>query len=100
MMQSAGPRRFVGIRRGDSVAKLISNTAFGHGFLRNQAISRKFLVVFAVLMVSLAAVGMISMNGMRIILGTFDRATEAYTASKLASQIESTVSRVIGAENQ
>ncbi len=81
------------------MAKLISNSAFGHGFLRNLSISRKFLVVFAVLMVSLAAVGLISMNGMRIILGTFDRAANAYVASKLAGQIESQVSHVVAAEN-
>jgi len=82
------------------VAKLVSSSSFGHGFLRNVSISRKFLVVFAVLMVSLAAVGLISMNGMRIIFTTFDRATEAYSASKLAAQIESSVSRVIAAQNQ
>src|SRR6185295_16990738 len=46
------------------------------------------------------AVGLISMNGMRIIFTTFDRATEAYSASKLAAQIESSVSRVIAAQNQ
>ncbi len=82
------------------MAKLASSSSFGHGFLRNVSISRKFLVVFAVLMVSLAAVGLISMNGMRIIFSTFERATEAYSASKLAAQIESTVSRVIAAQNQ
>jgi methyl-accepting chemotaxis protein len=81
------------------VAKLDSGSSFGHGFLRNLSISRKFLVVFAVLMVSLAAVGLISMNGMRIIFGTFDRAAHAYTASKLAGQIESQVSHVVAAEN-
>ena len=77
----------------------MSKSAFGHSFLKNLTISRKFLVVFAVLMASLAIVAMISMNGMREIFGTFDRAAGAYTASKLAGQLESTVSRVIAAEN-
>ena len=81
------------------MAKVTSNSAFGHGFLRNLSISRKFLVVFAVLMVSLAVVGLISMNGMRMILGTFDRAANAYAASKLAGQIESQVAHVVAAEN-
>src|SRR4030095_6960895 len=99
---SAGPWGFFGFgdSTGDSVAKLVSSSSFGHGFLRNVSISRKLLVVFAVLMVSLAAVGLISMTGMRIIFTTFDRATEAYSASKLAAQIESSVSRVIAAQNQ
>jgi methyl-accepting chemotaxis protein len=74
-------------------------SGFGHSFLKNLSISRKFLVVFAVLMVSLGAVAMISINGMTAISGTFDRAADAYAASKLAAQIESTVSRVIAAEN-
>ena len=77
----------------------MSTSAFGHSFLKNLTISRKFLVVFAVLMFSLAAVAMISMNGMRMIFGTFDRAASAYAASKLAGQIESTVSHTIAAEN-
>jgi methyl-accepting chemotaxis protein len=81
------------------VAKSILKSGFGHSFLKNLSISRKFLVVFAVLMVSLGAVSVISMNGMRTILATFDRAASAYTASKLASQIESNVSQVIAAEN-
>jgi methyl-accepting chemotaxis protein len=81
------------------VVKFASSSAFGHGFLRNLSISRKFLVVFAVLMVSLAVVGLVSMNGMRTILATFDRAANAYEASKVAGQIESTVSSVIAAEN-
>src|SRR5262245_29909525 len=84
---------------GDSVAKFSFTSAFGHAFLRNFSIARKFLVVFAVLMVSLAAVGLISMSGMRVIFGTFDRAASAYAASKLAGQIESTVSHTISAEN-
>jgi methyl-accepting chemotaxis protein len=75
------------------------SSALGHTFLKNLTISRKFLVVFAVLMISLAAVGLISMNGMRMIFGTFDRAASAYTASKLAGQIESSVSHVVAAEN-
>jgi methyl-accepting chemotaxis protein len=50
-------------------------------------------------MVSLAAVAMISMTGVREILGTFDRAAAAYSASKLASQMEAIVSRVVAAEN-
>ena len=79
--------------------KSIFRSGFGHSFLKNLSISRKFLVVFAVLMVSLGAVALISMNGMRAIFETFDRAASAYTASKLASQIESTVSQVIAAEN-
>ena len=77
----------------------MSKIALGHSFLKNFTISRKFLVVFALLMASLGAVAMISMNGMRVILGTFDGAAQAYEASKLASQIESTVSHVIAAEN-
>ncbi|HET6160702.1 MAG TPA: methyl-accepting chemotaxis protein, partial [Dongiaceae bacterium] len=82
------------------MAKFIKlKSTFGHSFLKNLTISRKFLVVFAVLMISLGAVGFISMNGMRAISGTFDRAADAYAASKLAAQIESTVSRVIAAEN-
>ena len=91
---------FMGILRGDSVAKVVSNSAFGHGFLRNLGISRKFLVVFAVLMVSLAAVASISITGMRTISGTFDSAADAYAASKLAARIETNVSRVIAAQNQ
>ncbi|HEY1384323.1 MAG TPA: methyl-accepting chemotaxis protein [Dongiaceae bacterium] len=74
-------------------------SSFGHSFLKNLTISRKFLVVFAVLMVSLGAVAMISIDGMRAISGTFDRAAGAYAASKLAAQIDSTASRVIAAEN-
>src|SRR5215813_4676484 len=77
----------------------MSKIAFGHSFLRNFTISRKFFVVFAVLVVSLGAVAAISMNGMRTIFGTFDRAADAYAASKLAGQIDSSVSRVIAAEN-
>ncbi|HJR20786.1 MAG TPA: HAMP domain-containing methyl-accepting chemotaxis protein, partial [Dongiaceae bacterium] len=82
------------------MAKLVSNSAFGHGFLRNLGISRKFLVVFAVLMASLAAVASISITGMRTISGTFDSAADAYAASKLAARIETNVSRVIAAQNQ
>jgi methyl-accepting chemotaxis protein/CHASE3 domain sensor protein len=70
-----------------------------HGFLKNLGISRKFLVVFAVMMVSLGAVAVISMTGMRQILGTFDRAAGAYDASALAAALESSVARVIGAQN-
>jgi len=82
------------------VAKLVSSaSSFGHGFLRNQAISRKFLVVFAVLMVSLGAVALVSMSGMRGILGTFDRAAGAYAASKLAGQLEASAARVVAAES-
>ena len=90
----------MGIVRGISVAKLISSSTFGHGFLRNLSISRKFLVVFAVLMMSLAALASISITGMRTISGTFDSAAGAYTASKLAAQIETNVARVIAAQNQ
>ncbi|WP_162917431.1 methyl-accepting chemotaxis protein [Dongia deserti] len=82
------------------MAKLALKSTFGHAFLKNLAIARKFLVVFAVLMVSLAAVAMISMTGMRTISGTFDSAANAYAASKLAAQIETNVSRVIAAQNQ
>ena len=82
------------------MAKLISSSTFGHGFLRNLSISRKFLVVFAVLMMSLAALASISITGMRTISGTFDSAAGAYTASKLAAQIETNVARVIAAQNQ
>jgi len=77
----------------------MSDSTLGHSFLENLSISRKFLVVFTVLMASLAVVAMISMNGMREIFGTFDRAAGAYAASKLAGQLESTVARVIAAEN-
>jgi methyl-accepting chemotaxis protein len=90
----------MGIVRGISVTKLTSTSTFGHGFLRNLSISRKFLVVFAVLMVSLAAVAAISITGMRTISGTFDSAADAYLASKLAARIETNVSRVIAAQNQ
>ncbi|HEY3145215.1 MAG TPA: HAMP domain-containing protein, partial [Dongiaceae bacterium] len=85
----------------DSVRKMkiAFKSGFGHSFLKNLTISRKFLMVFAVLMVSLGAVAMISINGMTEISGTFDRAANAYAASKLAAQIDSTVSRVIAAEN-
>ena len=89
-----------GIVRGIFVAKLIPNSTFGHGFLRNLGISRKFLVVFAVLMASLAAVASISITGMRTISGTFDSAADAYAASKLAARIETNVSGVIAAQNQ
>ena len=82
------------------MAKLISTSAFGHGFLRNLSISRKFLVVFAVLMVSLAVVASISISGMRTISGTFDSAADTYAASKLAARIETNVARVIAAQNQ
>jgi methyl-accepting chemotaxis protein/CHASE3 domain sensor protein len=85
---------------GDSVAKLAFKSTFGHSFLKNLTISRKFLVVFAVLMVSLAAVALISMAGMRDIFGTFDRAANAYSASKLAARIETTVQQVIASESQ
>jgi methyl-accepting chemotaxis protein/CHASE3 domain sensor protein len=84
---------------GDSVAKLAFKSTFGHAFLKNLTIARKFLVVFAVLMVSLGAVALISMTGMRDIFGTFDRAATAYSASKLAARIESSVQQVIAAEN-
>ncbi len=77
----------------------MSKSVFGHGFLKNLAISRKFTVVFAVLLVSLAAIGVISMSGMRSILGTFDRAAIAYEASDVAGDLESTVARVIAAQN-
>jgi methyl-accepting chemotaxis protein len=81
------------------VSKLSSKSALGHTFLKNLTISRKFAVVFVVLMVSLGAVALISMNGMREIFGTFDRAAGAYAASKLASQLESTVSHAVAAES-
>jgi methyl-accepting chemotaxis protein len=100
MSDRLGRGVFLGILRGDSVAKLISTSAFGHGFLRNLSISRKFLVVFAVLMVSLAVVASISITGMRTISGTFDSAADTYAASKLAARIETNVSRVIAAQNQ
>ncbi|HEX6072987.1 MAG TPA: hypothetical protein VFY95_08270 [Sphingomicrobium sp.] len=58
--------------------------AFGHSFLKNLSIGRNFLVVFAVLMVSLGAVALVGMSGMRGILATFDHAAGAYAASKLA----------------
>ena len=76
----------------------MSKSAFGHGFLKNLAISRKFTVVFAVLLVSLAAIGLISMGGMRTILGTFDRAADAYAASDAAGDFESAVARTVAAE--
>src|SRR5689334_939419 len=50
-------------------------------------------------MVSLALVALISMNGMRVIFGSFDRAAGAYEASELAGQIESVVSHTVAAEN-
>lgn len=84
---------------GDSVRKFAFKSTFGHTFLKNLSIARKFLVVFAVLMLSLGAVGMVSMFGMREILGTFGRAADAYEASKLASQLESSASRVIAQQN-
>ncbi len=77
----------------------MSKSAFGHSFLQNLTISRKFLVVFAVLIISLGAVATISMNGMREILGTFDRAATAYDASDVAGDLESTVARVIAAQS-
>jgi methyl-accepting chemotaxis protein len=91
---------FRGHSVGDSVRKTFAFKAgFGHSFLKNLTIGRKFLVVFAVLMVSLGAVALVSMSGMRGILGTFDRAAGAYAASKLAGQLEATASRVVAAEN-
>ena len=86
-------------RKIHSGARSMFKSAFGHSFLQNLTISRKFLVVFAVLIVSLGAVGMISMNGMRVILGTFDRAATAYDASDVAGDLESTVARVIAAQS-
>src|SRR5262245_15303739 len=74
-------------------------SAFGHTFLQNLTINRKFLVVFAVLIVSLGAVAMISMNGMRQILGTFDRAATAYEASDVGGDLESTVARMIASQS-
>ncbi|MEZ5832544.1 MAG: HAMP domain-containing methyl-accepting chemotaxis protein [Dongiaceae bacterium] len=80
-------------------ARLLFKSALGHSFLKNLTINRKFLVVFAVLMVSLAALAIIGMKGMRDILGTFDRAAAAYDASDVASDFESTVARVIASQN-
>ena len=53
----------------------------------------------AVLLASLAITSAISLAGMRSILSTFERAENAYIASRLAGQLETTVTKVVAAQN-
>ena len=86
---------------GISVSKLISSSTFGHDVSEEPdhqpqvpgGVRRSDGEPWPQL-------ASISITGMRTISGTFDSAAGAYTASKLAAQIETNVARVIAAQNQ
>lgn len=69
-------------------------------FLRNARISRRFAIVFVLVLASLAGIELINLDGMRAILGNFESAASSYDASKTAAKVDLAVTRVIAAQNE